>query len=56
MEAISSRGVSETSLLTAKNKLAKLENALDKVDLPEFGICVNCGLAIPQAVSGYCPK
>ncbi|QPJ64159.1 MAG: hypothetical protein G3M78_01565 [Candidatus Nitrohelix vancouverensis] len=47
MEAITSRGVSEASLLTAKNKLVKLEKALDKVDLPEFGTCVSCGLAIP---------
>ncbi len=48
MEAISSRGVSEASLNSAKTKLAKLETALEKVDQPDFGICIRCEKPIPR--------
>ena len=48
MEAISSRGVSEASLNTARAKLAKLEKALGKIDQPGFGICIRCGNPIPH--------
>lgn len=48
MEAISSQGISEASLNSAKAKLVKLEKALSKVDLPGFGVCVRCENPIPQ--------
>ena len=48
MEAISSQGISEASLNSSRAKLVKLEKALDKVDLPEFGICLHCSAPIPQ--------
>ena len=48
MEAISSQAISEASLNSARVKLIKLEKALGKVDLPEFGICVHCSAPIPQ--------
>jgi len=48
MEAISSRGVSEASLNSARAKLAKLEKALEKVDQPGFGICIRCDNPIPH--------
>ena len=48
MEAISSLGISEASLNSAKVKLAKLEKALEKIHLPEFGVCVRCSNSIPQ--------
>ncbi len=48
MEAISSQGVSEASLNSARVKLVKLEKALSKIDSPEFGICVHCATPIPQ--------
>lgn len=48
MEAISSQGISEASLNSSKAKLAKLEKALEKIDLPEFGVCVRCLKSIPQ--------
>jgi len=47
MEAISSRGVSESSLKSAREKLAKLEKALGKIDQPGFGVCVRCNKQIP---------
>ena len=48
MEAIGSKGVSEASLISAQTKLAKLEVALDKVDRPEFGVCIRCSSPIPE--------
>ena len=48
MEAISSQGISEASLNSAKVKLAQLEKALGKVHLPQFGICARCSNSIPQ--------
>ncbi len=48
MEAISSRGISEASLNSARSKLARLETALEKVDQPDFGMCVRCDKPIPQ--------
>ncbi|GJL78659.1 MAG: hypothetical protein NPINA01_16480 [Nitrospinaceae bacterium] len=47
MEAISSKGVSEASMNSAKTKLAKLKTALEKVDHPDFGICIQCENPIP---------
>ena len=48
MEAISSRGVSEASLNSARAKLAKLEKALEKVDESDFGVCIRCSNPIPH--------
>jgi DnaK suppressor protein len=47
MEAISSRGVSEASLNSAREKLGKLKRALEKIDQPGFGICGRCDKPIP---------
>ena len=48
MEAISSQGISEASLNSAKVKLAQLEKALKKIHLPQFGVCARCSNSIPQ--------
>lgn len=48
MEAISSQGISEASLNSSRSKLNKLEKALGKLDLPDFGMCVGCSNPIPQ--------
>ncbi len=48
MEAISSQGISEASLNSAKAKLIKLEKALSRVDLSDFGICARCANPIPH--------
>ena len=56
MEAISSQGISEASLNSAQVKLVKLEKALSKVDLPDFGICVRCSIRFQKAVSCLCRK
>ena len=44
MEAISSKGISEASLNSSKAKLVKLEKALEKINLPEFGVCARCSI------------
>ena len=48
MEAISSQGISEASLNSSRAKLVKLEKALGKINLPEFGVCVRCSRSIAQ--------
>ena len=48
MEAIGSQGISEASLKSSKVKLEQLEKALEKINLPEFGICIRCANPIPQ--------
>ena len=48
MEALNDRAVSEASLNAARHKLSRLENALGKVDQPDFGICVHCDNPIPS--------
>ncbi|NIQ01248.1 MAG: hypothetical protein GWM98_13285 [Nitrospinaceae bacterium] len=48
MEALNDRAVSEASLKAAQTKLSRLETALQKVDQPEFGLCVECGQPIPH--------
>ena len=48
MEAIGSKGVSEASLGFAQGKLARLETALNKIENPEFGVCIRCSSPIPK--------
>ena len=48
MEAIGSKGVSEASLGSAQRKLARLETALNKIENPEFGVCIRCSRPIPK--------
>jgi len=48
MEAIGSKGVSEASLNSAQTKLAKLEAVLDRIENPDFGVCIRCSNPIPK--------
>ena len=48
MEAIGSKGISEASLGFAQRKLARLETALNKIENPEFGVCIRCSSPIPK--------
>ena len=43
MEAISSRGISKAKLQDARGRLIMLENAMVKIDSPDFGNCRECG-------------
>ncbi|MBT3289760.1 MAG: conjugal transfer protein TraR [Victivallales bacterium] len=47
--AMYDKQVNEGTLKRAKDRLAKLEYALERVDTPEFGICQYCSQPIPPA-------
>lgn len=42
MDAINNRAVNERTLNSNKNKANKLRKALEKLDDPDFGICIIC--------------
>ncbi|MFC1494947.1 TraR/DksA family transcriptional regulator [Thermodesulfobacteriota bacterium] len=47
MDAIANKSVMEFSFNKAENRLNKLRHVLSKVNSPDFGICIECGNAIP---------
>lgn len=47
MDAINNKSVNEASLRQAKTKLLGLRRALDRLDSPDFGICLKCKQQIP---------
>ncbi len=49
MDAIINNKVAEYSLRRSEERLNKLKYALSKVGTSNFGICVECGAAIPPA-------
>lgn len=49
MEAISSKSINDAALNKAKYTLSKLENALNIIDDPDFGLCAECEEPIPFA-------
>lgn len=49
MEAINEKSINESSLRNARDTLLKLEQALARVESPDFGICSICKKEIPRA-------
>lgn len=47
MDAINNKGVAEAALRTAKQKLSRLQSALQNIDDPDFGKCSRCARDIP---------
>ena len=47
MEMIGTKGISESNLRASKTRLARLEQALKKIDDPEFELCRECEEPIP---------
>jgi DnaK suppressor protein len=47
MDAINNKSVNEAALRQNENTLLKLQQALTKVDEPNFGKCYSCGNSIP---------
>ena len=47
MEAINSKSINEAALNKAKYRLDRLENALQNIEDPDFGICMQCEEPIP---------
>lgn len=48
MDAINNRSINEAALRTAREKQKKLAATLRNIDRSDFGVCVQCGSAIPQ--------
>ena len=48
MEAISSKSIHEAALREAEHTLSRLERALNMIDDPDFGLCVECEEPIPN--------
>lgn len=49
MEAINSKSINEAALEKARTTRARLEEALENIDDPDFGICRECEEPIPPA-------
>ena len=47
MDAINNKGVMDAALLKAKERLEGLQRHMDKLDSPDFGLCVKCRSKIP---------
>lgn len=56
MDAINNKSVNEAALRKAENKLAKLKEALKRIDDDGFGICIKCGNAIPLGRILFVPQ
>lgn len=47
MDAINNKSINDASLRQSEEKKKKLETALEKIDQPDFGICIKCKQVIP---------
>lgn len=56
MDAINNKSVTEASLRQAESKLKNLKRVLSFVGTKDFGICIKCGKAIPEARILYRPE
>lgn len=49
IDAITSQGVSEAALTSSRNRRARYQNVLKKIDDPDYGFCRECGGEISLA-------
>ena len=56
MDAINNKSVTEASLRQAEEKLRNLQRVLSLVGTADFGKCIKCGKAIPEARILYRPE
>lgn len=47
MDAINTKGINEVNLRNAKTKPLQLKRALQQIDDPDFGFCIECEEPIP---------
>lgn len=47
MDAINNKSVNEAALRQSEAKLKSLNEALERINEPDFGICIKCKAAIP---------
>lgn len=55
MDAINNKSINEAALREKKKLLKRLENALEKSEKDDFGICTKCGEEIPFGRLEYMP-
>lgn len=48
MDAINNKAINDNALAKKSRQLDGLENALENIDDPDFGKCINCGEPIPM--------
>jgi len=48
MDAINNKAINDNALVKKSRQLDGLENALENLEDPKFGKCINCGDAIPM--------
>jgi DnaK suppressor protein len=46
MDSLTNQGILLSSVTKAKTRLARLQQALKNIDVPEFGLCKECGKQI----------
>jgi len=56
MDAINNKSVNEAALRQAKMKKSRLEVAMNKIEIPEFGICARCKNGINPKRLMYMPE
>jgi DnaK suppressor protein len=56
MDAINNKSVTEASLRQAEQKLRNLQRVLSRIGSSDFGKCIKCGKAIPEARILYRPE
>ena len=56
MDAINNKSVTEASLRQAEEKQRNLKRVLSLVGTSDFGKCIKCGKAIPEARMLYRPE
>ncbi len=56
MDAINNKSVTEASLRQAEKKLRNLQRVQSLVGTSDFGKCIKCGKAIPEARILYRPE
>ena len=47
MDSMNDQGISKAALQQNREKCYKLEQALERIERPGFGVCAICGRAIP---------
>ncbi|MEO9484461.1 MAG: TraR/DksA C4-type zinc finger protein [Ekhidna sp.] len=47
MDAINNKSITESALRQAELKLSKLNQAMDNLGKPDFGLCIKCKQPIP---------
>lgn len=56
MDAINNKSVNDAALRNTRKKLQKLQNVLNDINKPTFGICIRCGEPIPYGRLEFMPE